>query len=615
MVLPKSSRVRLAAALLVPVLALTLATPARADVAAALAAMAHYDLITLEDLSTSSEVEGRTWVGGSIVSGTSANFAIHLAVPPNDDTLVVVGQIVAGNPLQLQSGSARVGGSTNGRTINFNGGGALVPDPSLSDAQMTADLQGATATIGAMPANNAVTLPGDQPGPARFQVTTTDACGTAVFTVAASALFGNSKVQQIELTPGSAQTIVINVTGTTVDWQFGNLVSAFTQATWRSRVLWNFPQATSINLNARNLMGAILAPYAAVTTQANIDGSTAVRALTTSSEIHQPEFTGNLACLPTTTTTLPTTTTTLATTTTTTSTSTTTLPTTTTTLATTTTTTSTSSTTTTVDPTTTTSTSTTTTSSTTTTTVPDQACGCAAAFRVAYESKINNDASVSGGVTVNMPRGRINTGRNVRFADGSVLVADRVSLGHAVDAFSVLANTLSIGQNGVVRGATGPAPALPLAEPFCEIPTFTCGGDEIRVLPGTTVGPLAPGRYGSVRILNGGTLLLAPGTYEFCSVTMGRGARLATDGVTTLNVVSKLTVGSGSRLTPADPQGPMPVINLAGHSGRVSQGAVLRAALNAPHAKLTFGRDSTLLGCFCASRQKSDKHITLACVL
>lgn len=232
---------------------------------------------------------------------------------------------------------------------------------------------------------------------------------------------------------------------------------------------------------------------------------------------------------------------------------------------------------------------------------------------MAYESKINNDATVSGSVSVNMPGGRLNTGRNVRFADGSTLIADAVALGHAADAFAVLANQLTLGPNAVVRNGSGPAPALPLAQPFCDIPAFTCGGDDVRVLPGETVGPLAPGTYGTVRVLNGGTLLLAPGTFQFCGVTMGRSARLATDGVTTLNVVSKLTVGTGSHLGPIG-AGPTPVVNLAGHSGRVSQGAVLRAGLFAPNAKLTFGRDSTLQGCFCASRQKSDKHITLECV-
>lgn len=39
--------------------------------------------------------------------------------------LVVVHDIVAGNPLNLNAGSLRIGGTSNGRKINYNGGGAV----------------------------------------------------------------------------------------------------------------------------------------------------------------------------------------------------------------------------------------------------------------------------------------------------------------------------------------------------------------------------------------------------------------------------------------------------------------------------------------------------------
>ena len=40
--------------------------------------MGYYNLITLDDLSTTSDVEGRTFVGGSLTSNNSANFATSL---------------------------------------------------------------------------------------------------------------------------------------------------------------------------------------------------------------------------------------------------------------------------------------------------------------------------------------------------------------------------------------------------------------------------------------------------------------------------------------------------------------------------------------------------------
>lgn len=271
------------------------ALPAHASVSGMTSLLGQYDVIVLDDLSTSSDVEGRTFVGDDITSTGSANFAIALAVAPGDSTLVVVDDVVAGNPLNLNAGSLRIGGTTNGRIVNYNGGGALIADPSLSVEPNATVLKNASQTIAGYASNNTVTIPSGQPGPLKFKVTSTDACGVAVFDVPAS-VFSNSNVQQIELDPGSASTIVINVSGTSVDWTSGNMVSQFTSAFWRARVLWNFHQATSIAFGSHNMMGAVLAPLANVTTSANVDGSIAASSLTTSSEVHLPTFVGNPQC-------------------------------------------------------------------------------------------------------------------------------------------------------------------------------------------------------------------------------------------------------------------------------------------------------------------------------
>jgi hypothetical protein len=55
-------------------------------------------------------------------------------------------------------------------------------------------------------------------------------------------------------------------------------------------------------------------------------------------------------------------------------------------------------------------------------------------------------------------------------------------------------------------------------------------------------------------------------------------------------------------------------VYVLGRKVRTSQSAVITAAIVAPNAKLSFGRDATYNGCFCASQAKSDKHITLTCV-
>ena len=263
------------------------------------ATMSRYSLIVLDDLSTNSDVENRTFVGGSLVSTASANFGINVSgIAPSETMMTVVGDLVAGNPIQLNAGSLRLKGNLNGRTVNFNGGGSLIPDTSLSDGPITSLLQSASAQLAAIDANNTLQPPTGQGGPYRFNVNTVDDNGVAIFEIAAANLFSNNNVQQIELNPGSATLVVINVTGSVVDWSGnGNMVGNFNNPNWRSRVIWNFAQASSINFHSHNMMGAVLAPYAHVTTSANIDGSVAVRALTTTSEIHQPTFTGDLGDL------------------------------------------------------------------------------------------------------------------------------------------------------------------------------------------------------------------------------------------------------------------------------------------------------------------------------
>jgi hypothetical protein len=113
-------------------------------------------------------------------------------------------------------------------------------------------------------------------------------------------------------------------------------------------------------------------------------------------------------------------------------------------------------------------------------------------------------------------------------------------------------------------------------------------------------------------VLDGGTLRLAGGTYEFCDFKMGRDTAVITNAATTMNVVGSVSVGTGGVLGPSAGV-PIPIVNAAGRSVRVSQGADLHARVSAPEAKVTFGRDAMLFGCYCALQSKSDKHITLVC--
>jgi hypothetical protein len=153
--------------------------------------------------------------------------------------------------------------------------------------------------------------------------------------------------------------------------------------------------------------------------------------------------------------------------------------------------------------------------------------------------------------------------------------------------------------------------ALPISDPFCQIPAFACGGTPVTVLPGETQ-MLAPGVHGVIRVMNGATLQLSAGTYTVCDVKMGRQARIETSGAVTLRIVESLRIGTDSYFGPV---GGAPLIDtyVAGRKVRISQSAIAVARIVAPFAQATFGRDSALNGCFCADRAKTDKHITLIC--
>lgn len=253
----------------------------------------NYNAIIFNNLSTTSDIEGRTFVGNDFTGTNSANLGNHLknTVPANDRSFVVGNNLVGGNPLNLQRGSLYIDGSTNGRTINFNGGGSVIADHSI-DAALN-EIRGysiaQSQALSSMLADSTVTLPSGSPGPTKF-FATGGADGVAVFNVTADSIFNSPYGQQFELYPDFNTTdIIINVSGTSVNWTNGNMVASFTSNYWQEHTLWNFYEATSINLGAHQFNGGILAPNASITAASNIDGLVVANNLTTTAEVHLPD--------------------------------------------------------------------------------------------------------------------------------------------------------------------------------------------------------------------------------------------------------------------------------------------------------------------------------------
>ncbi|MBN8644939.1 MAG: choice-of-anchor A family protein [Planctomycetes bacterium] len=254
-----------------------------------------YNLIVLSNLDSNSEVEGRAYVGGSIVGGDSSNYGTMLfprSAYADVDVLTVVGSISSGNPLQIEAGDLRLGGSL-GRLVNFNGaGGNLENDPGVGStlAGVSAALAGASASMLTLTADSTASLPGPQPGPLVFNCNP-GGDGVAVFSVSGSQVFSNSLVQQIELNLNGASAVVINVSGTSINFNQGNMVGAWNTAFARANVIWNFHEATNILID-RAMNGAVLAPLAHLRNNTVIEGSTFVSSMFQRGEVHLPGYTG-----------------------------------------------------------------------------------------------------------------------------------------------------------------------------------------------------------------------------------------------------------------------------------------------------------------------------------
>ncbi|HSJ02040.1 MAG TPA: choice-of-anchor A family protein [Verrucomicrobium sp.] len=253
----------------------------------------NYNVITFGDFSTASFVEGRTLVGGNLYGANSPSFATNMpsGTSATDRTLVVGGFISGGNPMNLDKGSLYLGGSTNGRIINYNGGqGAGKVTESIDLAALKQSFISESANFKAMATDSTVIVPTNgQPGPVVFNANP-GSDGVAVFSISADAIFGNDKAQSYDLNPNGASSVVINVSGSSINWiqNAGNMVNNLIKDEWEAKIVWNFYEATTLNFGSHNFHGAILAPKAAMSTSARFDGTVIVDSLSTTADIHLP---------------------------------------------------------------------------------------------------------------------------------------------------------------------------------------------------------------------------------------------------------------------------------------------------------------------------------------
>lgn len=242
----------------------------------------------------STEVEGRTLVGGDLIAAGSVNFGIKLfgEIDPSTYSLQVAGNISDGSPINMVAGSVGLGGSLGSdgsRIINHNGGGSTVSTPGADYSAIFAQLDQASSALAGMAANGVTYSPEFQSNILVFDASAVETA-VAIFELGASDLSGGYSSFQLNL-PSNVQDVVINVTGTSLNWSSGLHTNDF--AGWRSNLIWNFHQAETFEFGAA-INGQVLAPNADVRAWQVLEGSIYAKNFETGNEVHLPAYNGNL---------------------------------------------------------------------------------------------------------------------------------------------------------------------------------------------------------------------------------------------------------------------------------------------------------------------------------
>jgi choice-of-anchor A domain-containing protein len=243
------------------------------------------------------------YVGGNSSTLTVNGAATTIAVNGNNSGTIQVN--ANGSTLSLKGNNTGSVNLNNG-TINYTGSlgsgnmnndvknqvGSLNLTPPASTLgsfstifvqpliQLSSQLAALTANSTAALTNGSLTFTGHP-----------NSAGVAIFNVSSSQFGGAST---ITLNLGGATSAIINVN---VDNCANNVCAFnptvnFNDTSYASVLLWNFANATNLNFTTA-FGGSILAPYAALTESAPIDGTVVAASMSTSSEVHSYGYTGS----------------------------------------------------------------------------------------------------------------------------------------------------------------------------------------------------------------------------------------------------------------------------------------------------------------------------------
>jgi choice-of-anchor A domain-containing protein len=254
-------------------------------------AIENYNLILFGDFNVSGgsgHIHGTAFIGGDL-NGQNPEFGANLPKSTTEDTLEVAGDLNS-NQVTVQAGHLSYGGSNNLGNINCNGnglsGGGCLNSLSGLDtkaAALRAELSSESAYYAGLSANGSVDLASNT-----FNYTG-DATELAVFNLNGSDLFAQNSNWDVEF--GAADKVLINVFGDTVTNAGGvNFNGGFNHLNAED-ILWNFVDASIIDLGSSHWFGSILAMNAVLDTDNDITGSLVADSYIGNGQMHMHNWT------------------------------------------------------------------------------------------------------------------------------------------------------------------------------------------------------------------------------------------------------------------------------------------------------------------------------------
>lgn len=255
-------------------LALALSSLSLAVHAADLGIANSFNVFVFGNASTQGgHTDGAIGVGGSWTGSHDLN---QHSLPATVGALTNIGGYVGGS-MNFTGGSVNgaanlyIGGGFSG-SINMNGGtrfsnSALV-DPAVFTTQKTYS-QGQANAIRGLTATNIAGLIGD-PNNLNINVANLPAvqdCPNLKVLRMDGSLNQTFQNLQVNFLNQGADTVIIDVVGSSVDWRWKMNSSAF------NHVLWSFADASTLRIANDSFRGSILAPNAHLTQERNIEGN------------------------------------------------------------------------------------------------------------------------------------------------------------------------------------------------------------------------------------------------------------------------------------------------------------------------------------------------------